>query len=457
MTRDDRGVVLRPLDALFRIGRLGGLTDAELLEYYSTRRDAAAEPAFAALVERHGPMVLRTCRALLRDAHEAEDAFQATFLILARKAGTLWVRDSLGPWLNQVALRTSSHLIKEAARRRRQERLAAGPEARGADGPDVDELGTLVREEVGRLPERYRAAVVSCLLEGLTPEQAALRLRCPAGTVRSRLARGRDRLRDRLRRRGLAPPTEYEPEPLRLKEPRTTVPAPLAIATVGAATRSATAGAIPATVASLIEGVLKMTFLARLKLATALLSIVVAIGAGVRAGQGAGEIQKVDPPARQTPPRRSPSLGQINRADVDFAGAKTLKDALELVKQELIRANRADFAALLSEERVCGALRSGIAAYETGLDEEEKQNPGCKEYFATVKPIFMKIAEERVWPPDSHFFAFFTLGGSIDGKPIQYDGFWLRLQVGTDSSKHRYGGFAMPIIDMAFGKLEFGR
>ena len=113
------------MHTLFRVGTIGGLTDGKLLEWYTSRGDEAAELAFAALVERHGPMVLRVCRAILRDEHEAHDAFQATFLVLVRRARSLWVRDSLGPWLHQVAYRVAHGARTAAARRRRHERKAA--------------------------------------------------------------------------------------------------------------------------------------------------------------------------------------------------------------------------------------------------------------------------------------------------------------------------------------------
>ena len=102
------GIALRHLDTLFNVGAVGGLTDAQLLELFTTGRDEAAELAFTVLVDRHGPMVLRVCQAVLRDSHDAQDAFQATFLVLVKKARGLWVRESLGPWLHQVAHRTAS-------------------------------------------------------------------------------------------------------------------------------------------------------------------------------------------------------------------------------------------------------------------------------------------------------------------------------------------------------------
>src|SRR5688500_5567942 len=150
-------------------------------------------------------MVLRVCRGILRDGHDAEDAFQATFLILARKARSLWVRDSPGPWLHGVAYRVASTARSTVSRRRSKERQAAERMSAVVAERDWDDLGAVVHEELNRLPGRYRAAVVLCCLEGLTQQQAAQQLGWPLGTVQSRLARGRERLRLRLTRRGLAP------------------------------------------------------------------------------------------------------------------------------------------------------------------------------------------------------------------------------------------------------------
>jgi RNA polymerase sigma factor (sigma-70 family) len=176
------------------------------LERFATDADEVAELAFSALVERHEAMVWRVCLAILRDEHEAEDAFQATFLVLVRKSRSLWVRDSLGPWLHQVACRTASCLRTTIIRRRKHERRCAA-----RDGARSVEVGTrrdpdrdaVVHEEVNRLPEKYRAPVVLCDLEGRTHQEAARFLHWPIGTVKSRQSQGRELLRDRLVRRGL--------------------------------------------------------------------------------------------------------------------------------------------------------------------------------------------------------------------------------------------------------------
>jgi RND family efflux transporter MFP subunit len=196
------------LAALLAFGTTQELTDGQLLERFATIGGEAAEFAFSALVERHGPMVLRVCRSVLSDPHDAEDAFQATFLVLVRKGRGLWVEDSLGPWLHQVALRTASCARSAAARRRRHERaamtLAAATMTTAHDAPDSD-LERLLHEEIDRLPERFRMPVVLCDLEGCSHDQAARHLGWPVGTVKSRLARARERLKGRLTCRGLAP------------------------------------------------------------------------------------------------------------------------------------------------------------------------------------------------------------------------------------------------------------
>jgi RNA polymerase sigma factor (sigma-70 family) len=203
------------LRSLFGFGALGGLTDGELLDRAVIRggSDARrAEAAFEALVMRHGPMVLRVCRLHLRDASDVEDAFQATFLVFARRQGSIRRRESVASWLHGVASRVAARARVEAARRNRVERASAETEdefpakSESADKAfDRREIDALVQEEVRRLPGRYREVIVLCFWEGLTQEQAAQRLGCPVGTVRSRSARARDLLRTRLTRRGLAP------------------------------------------------------------------------------------------------------------------------------------------------------------------------------------------------------------------------------------------------------------
>ncbi len=174
------------------------------------------EAAFAALVARHGPMVLHVCRQLLGDRHHAEDAFQAVFLVLARKARSIRDPDLLGNWLYGVALRTARKARGQLARRRKNEegdamrRSGSGPGVPTEPTVQPAEHPVLAREqaevlyrEIDRLPGPFRLPVVLCYFEGLTLDEAARGLRCPAGTVRSRLARACDKLRRGLTRRGV--------------------------------------------------------------------------------------------------------------------------------------------------------------------------------------------------------------------------------------------------------------
>jgi RNA polymerase sigma factor (sigma-70 family) len=197
------GTLLRHLRGLALPGA-GQLPDRELLQRFASDRDGAA---FEELVRRHGPMVLRVCRRILREEHDAEDAFQATFLVLARKAGLLQRQESVGNWLYGVASRLALRARADAAGRRDRERRAT---ARGGPDPlaelSVREAHQLLDEELTRLPDRYRAPLVLCCLEGRARDEAAQQLGCPAATLKSRLERGRALLRKRLVRRGLTLP-----------------------------------------------------------------------------------------------------------------------------------------------------------------------------------------------------------------------------------------------------------
>ena len=204
MVRAEQGVALRQVRALFELGAIGSLTDGQLLEEFRNRDGDRAEPAFRALVERHGPMVFRTCRSVLRDEQAVEDCYQATFLVLVCRARSLWVRDSLGPWLHHVALRVARSARSANFRRRlHEQQKAEQTDAAMIDRMSLD-IGPVIHEELERLPEKFRAAVVLCCLEGLSQQQAAGQLGWPLGTLQSRLAR-RARPLAALVRRGLAP------------------------------------------------------------------------------------------------------------------------------------------------------------------------------------------------------------------------------------------------------------
>jgi RNA polymerase sigma factor (sigma-70 family) len=208
------------VNSLFGTGTCSGLTDGQLLERFTSGKPGAREVAFESLVLRHGPMVMRLCQSGLRDPQDVHDAFQAVFLVLARRSASIRRRDSVASWLYGVALRVIARVKASAARRRvRDERTTTAAEIIALDresrvtSPAVEfnELAEVVHQELGRLPERYRTPILLCCEQGLTQDQAAARLNWPVGTVRSRLARGRDRLRLSLTRRGITHPTAVGP------------------------------------------------------------------------------------------------------------------------------------------------------------------------------------------------------------------------------------------------------
>jgi RNA polymerase sigma factor (sigma-70 family) len=179
-------------------------SDEQLIDTFLTGEKEDSETAFETLVQRHRPMVLRVCRHVLRRGHDAEDALQATFLLLARKAGTIRNRALLECWLREVAFRTALRALECRARFtprmefRQVEEYHSGPE----HAASWKELGLLLRAEVDGLPVKYRSLVLHTYLEGKSNEQVARLLRCPVGTVKGRLSRARDLLRARLSRRG---------------------------------------------------------------------------------------------------------------------------------------------------------------------------------------------------------------------------------------------------------------
>jgi RNA polymerase sigma factor (sigma-70 family) len=176
------------------------MNDTQLLQRFVTANDA---DAFRGLIDRHGPMVLGVCRSVLREQHDVEDAFQNTFLALARRAGTIRRVETIGPWLHRVAFRVARKSRQKAIQDRGRERVLRELGQQHAPNPPDRSFIPLVREEVRRLPARYRQPVVLCYLNGKTNEEAAEQLRCPVGTIKGRLWRARQTLRERLARRGV--------------------------------------------------------------------------------------------------------------------------------------------------------------------------------------------------------------------------------------------------------------
>ncbi len=264
------------IGTLFAVGTIGGLSDGQLIERFLSGSRAEAEAAFGALVGRHGAMVMGVCRRLLSDSNDADDAFQATFLVLVRRAHSIARRDLLANWLYGVAYRTARVARTRAALRHAKERQVIAVRATRSTQSEADccDLLVLLDEELSRLPEKFRIPVVLCELEGRSRKEVALRLGIAEGTLSSRLARARALLRDRLQKRGLALGAGALAAALPREVSAAAVRPALADATVQAALRYATGGVVPWSVSALAEGVLKAMFLTKLKAgAVALLAL----------------------------------------------------------------------------------------------------------------------------------------------------------------------------------------
>jgi RNA polymerase sigma factor (sigma-70 family) len=356
------------LSALLRSGTFGGLSDSELLERFASgrdERDESAELAFAALVARHGPMVLRVCRSVLPDRHDCEDAFQAAFLVLAVRSGSIRRRQSVGSWLHGVALRVAACSRTRATRRRRHERRRAEMTMRTTEADSHspaldDDRDRVLHEEIGSLPERFRSALVLCYLEGLTHEMAADQLGCPVGTIRSRLATARERLRRRLTHRGMAPAMF----PVGLSAAAVipisdsaalsnSLPVALVDATVRGALRvnlgkSALAGIVSVEAVTLMEGVLNNMVTSKLTLLTTTILVagLVTTGAGVAAYSALGRDEGLA--GGPNPALTSPQEPEVSVPATRKPAPRSLGPSPE-VKEKVRRRSEENIRALLRE------------------------------------------------------------------------------------------------------------
>jgi RNA polymerase sigma factor (sigma-70 family) len=282
-------------------------SDEQLLQRFVDQRD---EAAFTALLQRHGPVVLGVCRRLLADPHDVEDAFQATFLVLARRAGAVARRERVGSWLFGVAYRIAARLRGQVVRRRVRQRQLSDSPAR-EEQPEIvgREARGILDEEVQRLPEKYRTPFILCHLRGLTQEEAAHELGCPKGTVASRVMRACQRLRARLSRRDLTIPPTLFGTLLGAEVAEAALPGALAGATVTAACafasgRHEATGAASARVLMLCRKNLEELMLARIKhVVAAVLTVVVAGTGAVLAYQAR---PPVPPEAAKGPEKNAP-------------------------------------------------------------------------------------------------------------------------------------------------------
>jgi RNA polymerase sigma factor (sigma-70 family) len=276
-------ILLRHLRRLVAPQGVAHLSDKELVARFAAHRD---EAAFEALVQRHGPMVLCVCRRVLGNEHDAEDAFQATFLVLSRKTASLRRQESVGSWLFGVAHRLALKANAAAARRRIHESRAATPSPRDPLAEiTVREAQMVLENELARLPEKYRAPLVLCCLEGVPRDEAAQRLGWPLSTLKSRLEEARDRLRRRLGRRGLTLPAALLASVLAEGAAQAAVPVALVRATVQGALvfagGKATAGVmVSAKVAALAEEALRSVFATKPRLAVTLVLLLGLVGTG---------------------------------------------------------------------------------------------------------------------------------------------------------------------------------
>jgi RNA polymerase sigma factor (sigma-70 family) len=276
MTATRRQPLLEYLRQVLGTPASGGVSDADLLRRFVTERD---EAAFELLLWRHAAMVLHVCRQVLRDTEAAEDAFQATFLVFVRKANAISQRESLGGWLYRVAYRIALKARQQIQIRAHREREREAVD-RPTDDPDQRELRRLICEEVDRLPAKYRAPIVACYLESWTHEEAAKQLGVPQGTVASRLARGRELLRRRLVRRGVALTTSSLLAVMSVQTAHAAMTA--SIDSALHTTKAFTSGtAVSPRITALAEGVLKAMHWTCVKIVTFVFLVVGLGGVGV--------------------------------------------------------------------------------------------------------------------------------------------------------------------------------
>ncbi|WP_422928840.1 RNA polymerase sigma factor [Singulisphaera sp. PoT] len=371
-----RGGLLE-LKVLLGAGALGGLSDRELLEVHRSGEALRAELAFRLLVERHGPMVFALCRSVLRDIDDAEDAFQATFIVLARKSDSIRNREMVGPWLHGVASRVSRRARMLATRRRVRERLAV--EARGfSEGDEAGpspELEGILHEEIDRLPESLRAPLVLCCLQDQSYEAAAQRLGLSEPTLRGRLHRARKALKTRLSSRGLgasaiglgASPGRFGPPSARLVD----VCVRAALGHAGASGGSKTA-------AILVQGSLSaMMFSTYKAVAVCLLSASLALGTIVVA-QTRAQKSNVAPEQFHPDPDAPPKSEVVSKDDI----AKQAEVTTRAIQFRLnhpselaypVHMKLEDFLKAIKTQSKCPELPNGMPIY---VDPEGLQEAG---------------------------------------------------------------------------------
>jgi RNA polymerase sigma factor (sigma-70 family) len=406
------GTVLRHFLLRLGVHPSADSTDVGLLARFAAERD---EAAFAELVQRHGPMVLGVCRRILRDVHDADDVFQATFLVLARKAGALDAQRPLGSWLYTVARNLAlEHRASAARRQAREKEAAAMPTTELSAETAWRELCEVLDAELGRLPEKYRAPLVLCHLQGMTHGAAARELGWPAGSMAKRLQRGQELLRERLTRRGVA---------LSAAALATLIgqnaSAALAPSLVGQTSRAAalyaagqaTAGLVSAQATALAGGALHALTASRWKLAAALLLAAGIVGAGAvvfgrrPAESDQAKATSIQPPrpAEQDPldPAIRKKLFTLVAFDRGIDPGATLKDVIDFVN------DRYDLPIRVDEEAFAAA---GVE----NVHEHQVQLPRLRLPLATVLPLLLRQIE----PVDGRVSGYRIENGTIVIAPV---------------------------------------
>jgi RNA polymerase sigma factor (sigma-70 family) len=326
MANEATQLLAKHLRTLSTAARAENVPDGEFLQRFAAQRD---EEAFATLVRRHGPMVLRVCQHVLHDVHAAEDAFQAAFLLLSRKAASLRRADSVGCWLHSVAYRLALKARMQLARQRRPDIRAAVENQ--IDDPlaqlTVREAQAIVDEELTHLPEKYRAPLVLCYLEGKTRDEAARQLGWSAKLVKSRLEQGRERLRYRLSRRGLTLPAALVATLLVEEAAPAALPATLLRTAVQTAI-ACPADGVSARVAVLADGALRGGGSVKAKVVVGLLLLIGVLAAGAGA-YAPPPVAEAPPPVANAPgsPAETPQAAQTMRVVVLDPQGKPLPDA----------------------------------------------------------------------------------------------------------------------------------
>ncbi len=437
--------MLKQLDQVFNHGTVSGLTEGKLLERFVDGRD---ETAFAALVARHGPMVLGVCRRILRNENDVEDAFQATFLVLIRRAGAIRRGDLVSHWLHGVAHRVAVRAKAQAARRRVREKSGLKLEEISSLAPGEQsrhELRLSLDDELARLPASLRSPVILCYLEGLTHDEAARRLRWPVGTVRSRLARARDVLRKRLASQGImtdgaALTAALARHVVSLELIESTVQASL-----GFAAKQATTAAVASTsAATLARGVLHAMMISKIKILglTSVLGILCLGGAHTLARQygGMGGVGQPETRAPAKADRADALLRSVDQiegvlADLDRRNLDLRKE-LRTLRTEIVslRSGRPEnavrdqapiSAAADSKRTDAAATKSGPSHFENGnlfvvCSQRGDRVAICDGWLGKTSSIQLPVPQEArhqltpIWgPPATAFVALNAKGPNV--------------------------------------------